>query len=76
GGKIMGNYYLGLDVGIGSIGWAVINIEKKRIEDFNVRIFKSGEIQEKNRNSRASQQCRRSRGLRDYIDEKVIENCV
>ncbi|MCC3352917.1 type II CRISPR RNA-guided endonuclease Cas9 [Ruminococcus albus] len=66
----MGNYYLGLDVGIGSIGWAVINIEKKRIEDFNVRIFKSGEIQEKNRNSRASQQCRRSRGLRRLYRRK------
>ena len=60
----MGNYYLGLDVGIGSIGWAVINIEKKRIEDFNVRIFESGEIKVNHKNSRASQQCRKSRGLR------------
>ena len=32
------NYILGLDIGIGSVGWAVINIDKRRIEDFGVRI--------------------------------------
>jgi len=37
-------YVMGLDIGIGSIGWAVINAgDKKRIEDFGVRIFDSGE---------------------------------
>ena len=58
----MGNYYLGLDVGIGSIGWAVINIEKKRIEDFGVRLFDSGE-DVKNKNS-FCQQRRSKRGIR------------
>ena len=38
-------YVLGLDVGIGSVGWAVIRNEDdcKRIEDFGVRVFESGE---------------------------------
>ena len=58
----MGNYYLGLDVGIGSIGWSVINIEKKRIEDFGVRLFDSGE-DVKNKNS-FCQQRRSKRGIR------------
>lgn len=40
------NYGFGLDIGIGSVGWAVLSYEKKndaRIEDFGVRLFDSGE---------------------------------
>lgn len=35
----------GLDIGIGSVGWAVVsqNLEDTRIEDFGVRLFESGE---------------------------------
>lgn len=34
------HYILGLDVGIQSVGWAVIRYdEPARIEDFGVRIF-------------------------------------
>lgn len=38
-------FILGLDIGIGSVGWAVIRDqgEHSRIEDFGVRIFDSGE---------------------------------
>lgn len=36
-------YVLGLDIGIASIGWAVINLEKKRIEDLGVRLFSAAE---------------------------------
>lgn len=36
-------YTIGLDIGIASIGWAVINNEKSRIEDLGVRIFKKAE---------------------------------
>lgn len=43
------NYYLGLDIGIGSIGWAVTNLDKIRIEDFGVRLFDTGEDQRKKR---------------------------
>ncbi len=36
-------YTMGLDIGIASIGWAVINNEKSRIEDLGVRVFKKAE---------------------------------
>ncbi len=56
------NYYLGLDVGIGSVGWAVLNLDKNRIEDFGVRIFDSGE--DLKNKERTSQQRRQHRGIR------------
>lgn len=56
------NYYLGLDIGIGSIGWAIMNQDKLRLEDFGVRLFDTGEDQRKN--ERYSQQRRRYRGIR------------
>ena len=56
------NYYLGLDIGIGSIGWAIMNLDKLRLEDFGVRLFDTGEDQRKN--ERYSQQRRRYRGIR------------
>lgn len=37
------NYSLGLDIGITSVGWSVINLDKNRIEDLGVRIFSAGE---------------------------------
>ncbi len=41
------NYRIGLDIGIGSVGWAVVSAEEEghpaRIEDFGTRIFPSGE---------------------------------
>lgn len=36
---ILVKYSIGLDIGITSVGWAVINLDKKRIEDMNSRIF-------------------------------------
>ena len=36
-------YVMGLDLGISSIGWAVINKDKNRIEDLGVRLFSAGE---------------------------------
>jgi CRISPR-associated endonuclease Csn1 len=38
-------YTLGLDIGTSSVGWAVINNEKNRIEDLGVRLFESAENQ-------------------------------
>ncbi|MFD1067992.1 type II CRISPR RNA-guided endonuclease Cas9 [Oceanobacillus locisalsi] len=32
-------YSVGLDIGISSVGWAVINLDKNRIEDMNARVF-------------------------------------
>ncbi|MGG4042333.1 type II CRISPR RNA-guided endonuclease Cas9 [Bacillus smithii] len=37
------NYKMGLDIGIASVGWAVINLDLKRIEDLGVRIFDKAE---------------------------------
>ena len=56
------NFYLGLDIGIGSIGWAILNLDKLRIEDFGVRLFDTGENQREK--ERYSQQRRKYRGIR------------
>ena len=37
------NYRLGLNVVITSVGWAVINLDKERIEDLGVRTFNIAE---------------------------------
>ncbi|WP_300382314.1 type II CRISPR RNA-guided endonuclease Cas9, partial [Clostridium sp.] len=37
------NYRLGLDIGITSVGWSVINLDEDRIEDLGVRIFNAAE---------------------------------
>lgn len=37
------NYALGLDIGITSVGWSVINLDVNRIEDLGVRIFNAAE---------------------------------
>lgn len=58
-------YIIGLDIGIGSVGWAVVRNDDdcKRLEDFGVRIFESGEIIESNKNIRNSQRRRKYRGM-------------
>ena len=62
-------YIIGLDIGIGSVGWAVVRNDDdcKRLEDFGVRIFESGEIIESNKNIRNSQRRRKYRGMRRRI---------
>lgn len=37
------NYSLGLDIGITSVGWSVVNLDVNRIEDLGVRIFSAAE---------------------------------
>ena len=39
----MNKYIIGLDIGTASVGWSVINKDKKRIEDIGVRIFEIAE---------------------------------
>ncbi len=42
--KNIGNYIVGLDIGIGSVGWAVIRLHPvARIENFGVEVFDAGE---------------------------------
>ena len=37
-------YSLGLDIGITSVGWAVLNLDANRIEDLGVRAFNAAEV--------------------------------
>lgn len=64
------NYIIGLDVGIGSVGWAVIRNDEscKRIEDFGVRVFDSGELDQGK--SRKSQERRRFRSGRRLVTRR------
>lgn len=64
------NYIIGLDVGIGSIGWSVIRNDEncKRIEDFGVRIFDSGELDQGK--SRKSQERRGFRSGRRLVTRR------
>ena len=63
-------YILGLDIGIGSVGWAVVRCEgKPRIEDFGVYIFDSGENEK--RNSRESQKRRAYRSGRRLVRRRA-----
>lgn len=36
-------YSLGIDIGISSVGWAVLNLDEKRVEDLGVRAFHEAE---------------------------------
>lgn len=62
-------YTLGLDIGIASIGWAVINHDQSRIEDLGVRIFKKAEEPD----GKALNLARReARGARRRIHRRAI----
>ncbi len=74
-------YRIGLDIGIGSVGWAVVSAEQDghpaRIEDFGTRIFQSGE-DEKTRESlcqgrRSARGVRRLERRRSYR-KKILKN--
>ena len=68
-------YSLGLDIGTTSVGWAVVNEDKQRIEDLGVRIFerpenpKNGESLAKPRREARSarRRLKRRRQRLDYL---------
>ncbi len=65
-------YGIGLDIGIGSVGFAVIsrtNKEDARIEDLGVRLFDSGETPD--HKSRKSQERRKYRSVRRLIRRRA-----
>lgn len=70
------NYRIGLDIGIGSIGWAVIAGEQREsyIEDFGVRIYDSGESN--NGKNRKSQDRRESRGTRRLVRRRYYRKVL
>lgn len=63
---------IGLDIGIGSIGWAVITGDPKdsKLENFGVRIFDSGELD--NGKNRKSQERRHFRGARRLVRRRYF----
>ena len=65
-------YGIGLDIGIGSVGFAVIsrtNREDARIEDLGVRLFDSGETND--HKARKSQERRAHRSVRRLIRRRA-----
>lgn len=75
-------YSLGLDIGTTSIGWAVINEDKQRIEDLGVRIFERPENPENGeslakprRDARSTRRrLKRRRERLDYLKRFFIEH--
>ena len=63
------HYTIGLDIGIASIGWAVINNDKNRIENLGVRTFKKAETPE---GKPLNQDRRIARGTRVRIRRRKI----
>lgn len=78
----MGKLVLGLDIGIASVGWGILDIENDKIVDCGVRIFDEGTAagnlvrREKRGNRRLKRRKQlRLEDIRKYlIDEKVIKN--
>lgn len=71
---------IGMDIGIGSIGWCVISGRKEtaKIEDFGVRIFDSGELSKYGTNgqNRKSQERRGFRAARRLIRRRYYRKNV
>lgn len=75
-------YSLGLDIGTTSVGWAVINEDKQRIEDLGVRIFerpenpKNGESLSKPRRDARStrRRLKRRRARLNYLKRFFVEH--
>lgn len=75
-------YSLGLDIGTTSVGWAVVNEDRQRIEDLGVRIFerpenpKNGEsLARPRRDARsARRRLKRRRERLDYLKRFFVEH--
>ena len=63
-------YSMGLDIGIASIGWAVVNLDKKRIENLGVRLFSSAERPKDG--GAVNEKRRTARGLRRRLKRKRV----
>lgn len=78
----MSKYVLGLDIGIASVGWGIIDIDSSTIIDCGVRIFPEGDksSNEDRRNARSSRRLlsrkihRLDRIKKLLINNKIIDN--
>src|SRR5699024_8207659 len=71
-GLIM-SYILGLDIGIASVGYGIIDKEKKEIVDAGVRIFKEGNKDDNANGRRPKRGARRLKRRRKHRLERVRE---
>ena len=70
---------LGLDVGISSVGWGIIDVENSKVIDCGVRIFAEGNstLNEERRNFRSARRLLRRRQHRvERIRELLIQNNI
>lgn len=75
-------YSLGLDIGISSVGWAALDLDKERIHDLGVRIFERPEVPktgkslaEPRRAARSTRhRLRRRRQRLNYLKRFFIDN--
>lgn len=78
----MAKYVLGLDIGITSVGWGIIDLETGEVIDYGVRLFKESDASNniKRRNKRGSKRLkqRKTQRIEDFIDllieEKITSN--
>ena len=62
-------YVMGLDIGIASVGWSVLNLDRKRIEDLGVRGFNAAEVAKDQ--SPLAEERRLARGTRRRLGRKA-----
>ena len=86
GEKMTKNYILGLDIGISSVGWGLLEVDEKdnpyKIIDVGSRIFTPGEVEKtgdsrakERREKRGSRRVTRRREFRlDRVRELLYEN--
>lgn len=72
------NYILGLDIGITSVGWCVLDMDKEKIADLGVRLFaaaeKAGDVRTPARGAR--RRLRRKRQRMDEIRKLIVSSGI
>lgn len=68
------NLTLGLDIGIGSVGWAVVNQEDAKLVDMGIRLFETAtEASEPRNNRSARRNIRRNKWRREQMKTIFLE---
>ena len=69
----MKNFTLGLDIGITSVGWGIVEKDSGTIVDAGVRLFEEGtsEGNDKRRSFRSSRRLKRRKAFRMNVELKV-----
>ena len=73
GGNMVQDYYLGLDIGTGSLGWAVTDSNYQILKKhgkmlWGVRLFESAKTAEERRTFRTARRCLKF--CRNYLQKK------